>query len=86
MIEDDPWIPRVGNVRPLAIKEDLKGHKVNSLLDENNQWKEDIIQQSFLPQEVEYILNILTGDKETNDGIFGAQIKKVSLQSKALII
>lgn len=75
-INEDPWIPRKGNPKPLSIGNQLKGFRVNLLLDEGNKWKEDFINQSFLSLDAEDILSIPTRNKDRNDEIFWGLDKK----------
>lgn len=50
--------------------------RVNVLLDENNSWREDLLHNTFLPQDVEDILNIPTGEKSSKDEIIWHLDKK----------
>lgn len=83
-IDEDPWISRIGNPRPLITKDQLKGQMVKSLLDDNNLWREDLMKQSFLPQDSEDILNIPTGDNNTTDEIFWSPDRKGLFSIKSI--
>lgn len=75
-IDKDPWINRKGNPRPIHTKDQLKGQRVNRLLDENNCWKKDIVFKTFDLQDAEDILNIPIGDKNSRDEIIWHPDKK----------
>lgn len=48
-IDQDPWINRRSSRSPLFTPEYLKGAKVANLLNENNQWDEELIRGVFWP-------------------------------------
>lgn len=75
-IDRDPWINRKGNARLVLVKENLKGHKVSHLLDNDNHWKKDIIRQRFSNHDIEDIMNMPTGSKDTNNEVIWNLDKK----------
>lgn len=75
-IDKDPWINRTVSLSPLVTVDFLNGQRVNRLLDENNNWKKELLIQSFSPQDVEDIMNIPTGEKSSRDEIIWRYDKK----------
>lgn len=82
-IDKDLWLNRKGNARPIFVNENLKGLRVNHLLDNNNKWKEDIILQGFSHVDIEDILNIPSGRKDTIDEIIWNFDKKGQFSVKS---
>lgn len=68
-IKDDLWIPGGGNFKPVCIQEDLSEAYVKELIDEIGVWKDGVIRSSFIPSEVESILDIPLGGKDARDQI-----------------
>lgn len=86
-IYKDPWINRREANKPLMINDSLKDKRVNFLIDEQNNWKDELILQNFSAHDANDILSIPLGDKASKDIIIWSldRKKKDSLLLKAHI-
>lgn len=75
-IDKDPWINRGQAMIPRLTGDDLKGSKVNSLIDDNNNWTEEKVRAHFNREDANYILNTPLGDPSPKDEIIWSLDKK----------
>ena len=66
---NDPWLPRPWGFKPITLKiEDLEDLEVSGLIDRQTRtWDLEILQQIFLPQDVETICSIPISVRNTED-------------------
>lgn len=81
-IKEDPWIPRVGNYKPIWVKEELAEGRVSKLISDSGDWMEEVIRSSFLEVVAEAILGIQLGTETQKIRLFGGRIQKEMSPSK----
>lgn len=53
------WLPRHTTFKPFSQPKLPPESTVSELIDDNNKWKKDLIQQCFLKEDADQIMNIL---------------------------
>lgn len=79
-----PFDQKRGEPSPTVISIQAKDKRANCLLDENNNWKEEIIRQWSSSQDVEDIINMPTGEKSSKDEIIWHYDKKGCFSVKSV--
>lgn len=57
-IDQDPWLVKKGSRVPLWVEDNLKGKRIEAILNEDGSWKEDTVKAFFLPEDADHILSI----------------------------